>query len=100
MTPGIKRMTVRCKGAGEMRESTVAAGAVSALMEFAISRGASREALSARCHIDPSDLRDRDLRVPFSKYVALMRAGQELCRDPALALHFGESVPVTEISLA
>jgi len=27
-----------------------------------------------------------------------MRAGQELCRDPALALHFGESVPASEIS--
>jgi AraC-like DNA-binding protein len=29
-----------------------------------------------------------------------MRTGQELCRDPALALHFGESVPVSEISLS
>src|SRR5262249_12909798 len=28
-----------------------------------------------------------------------MRAGQELCRDPALALHFGESVPASEFSL-
>src|ERR1044071_8081163 len=83
-----------------MREPTVAAGAVSALMEFAISRGASRETLTARCHIDSSDLRDRDQRIPFSKYVALMRTGQELCRDPALALHFGESVPVSEISLS
>ena len=82
-----------------MREFTVAAGAVSALLEFAISRGASRETLTARCHIDSSDLRNRDHRVPFSKYVALMRTGQELCRDPALALHFGESVPVSEISL-
>ena len=83
-----------------MRELTIAAGAVRALMEFAVSRGASREALAERSRIDPSDLRDRDGRIPFSRYVALMRAGQELCRDPALALHFGESVPVSEISLA
>src|SRR5438093_8027926 len=82
-----------------MRELTVAAGAVRALMEFAISRGASRKTLAERSHIDPSDLRDRDHRVTFAKYVALMRAGQELCRDPALALHFGESVPMSEISL-
>src|SRR5204862_2626761 len=34
-----------------------------------------------------------------AKYVALMRAGKELSHDPALALHFGESVPVSEISL-
>jgi AraC-like DNA-binding protein len=99
MTPGIKGMTAGCKGARAVREPTVAAGAVSALMEFAISRGANRPTLAARCHIDPSDLRDRDRRIPFSKYVALMRTGQELCRDPALALHFGESVPVSEISL-
>jgi AraC-like DNA-binding protein len=81
-----------------MRELTVSAGAARALMEFAISRGASRETLVERSHIDPSDLRDRDHRVPFARYVALMRAGQELCRDPALALHFGESVPTSEIS--
>jgi AraC-like DNA-binding protein len=82
-----------------MRELTVAAGAVRALMEFAISRGASREALAQRCRIDPAELEDREQRVPFSRYVALMRAGQELCHDPALALHFGESVPASEISL-
>src|SRR5947207_337892 len=82
-----------------MRELTVAAGIVRALLEFAVSRGASRDALTQRSRIDPSDLRDRDQRVPFARYVALMRAGKELCRDPALALHFGESVPVSEISL-
>src|SRR5437867_13150009 len=83
-----------------MHQLTVAAGATRALMEFARGRGTSSETLLERSHIDPSDLRDRDHRVPFSKYVLLMRAGQELCRDPALALHFGESVPVSEISLA
>jgi AraC-like DNA-binding protein len=82
-----------------MRDLTVAAGAVRALMEFAVSRGASRETLVERSRIDPSDLQDRDQRIPFANYVALMRAGQELCRDPALALHFGESVPASEISL-
>jgi AraC-like DNA-binding protein len=82
-----------------MRELTIAAGAVRALMEFAISRGASRQCLAERAGVDPSALQDRDQRVPFSAYVALMRAAQELCRDPALALHFGESVPISQISL-
>jgi len=82
-----------------MRELTIAAGAVRALMEFAVSRGANRETLAERSRIEPSNLRDRDQRIPFAKYVALMRAGQELCRDPALALHFGECVPISEISL-
>jgi AraC-like DNA-binding protein len=82
-----------------MRELTVAAGAVRALMEFAASQGASRGTLAQRARLDPSALEDRDERVPFSRYVALMRAGQELCGDPALALHFGESVPISQISL-
>ena len=83
-----------------MRELTVAAGAVRALMELAVSKGASRMALAKRSRIDCADLEDADNRIPFSKYVALMRAGQELCNDPALALHFGESVDASEISAA
>ena len=82
-----------------MRELTVAAGAARALLEFAVSKGASRDTLLRRSGIDPSDLRDRDRRVPFARYIALIRAGKELCHDPALALHFGEAVPVSEISL-
>ena len=82
-----------------MGELTIAAGPVRALLEFAVSRGANREILMERSEIHPSALRDRDQRIPFTKYVALMRAGQELCRDPALALHFGECVPISEMSL-
>jgi AraC-like DNA-binding protein len=82
-----------------MREYTVAAGAVRALLDFAVAQGASVELLARRSGIDPAELADRDRRIPFAQYVALMRAGQELCGDPALALHFGESVPSSEISL-
>src|SRR5262245_59537715 len=94
MTPGTKRIAARLTRARAMRELTVAAGAARALLEFAVSKGARREALMERSQLDPSDLRDRDRRVPFARYVALMTAGKEMCRDPALALHFGESVPV------
>jgi AraC-like DNA-binding protein len=83
-----------------MRELTIVASGVRALLELAVLKGASREALLERSRIDPADLRDRDNRIPFSKYVALMRAGQELCNDPALALHFGETVDMSEISIA
>jgi AraC-like DNA-binding protein len=99
MTPGTKFMTARCIGAGTMRELTVAAGVVRALLEFAVTKGARRETLLERSRLDPSGLEDRDQRVPFARYVALMRTAKELCRDPAIALHFGESVPVSEISL-
>jgi AraC-like DNA-binding protein len=82
-----------------MRELTVAAGAVRALLELAVSRGANRAALAARSGIACSDLDDADSRIPFSKYVALMRVGQKLSNDPALALHFGEEVEGSEISI-
>jgi AraC-like DNA-binding protein len=83
-----------------MPELTIAASAVRALLELAVSRGASRKALMERSRIDPAELADHDGRLAFSKYGALMRAGQELCNDPALALHFGEAVDVSEISIA
>lgn len=82
-----------------MGELTVAAGVARALMEFAVSRGASRTTLIERARLGAFDLEDRDRRVPFARYVALMRAGQALCGDPALALHFGESVPLSEFSI-
>lgn len=81
-----------------MSELTVAASGVRALIDFAVSRGANRCVLAERSKIDLAQLEDRDNRIPFAKYVALMRAGQELCNDPALSLHFGESVDVSEIS--
>jgi AraC-like DNA-binding protein len=83
-----------------MPELTIAASSVHALLELAVSRGASRQELTVRSRIDPAELRDRDNRIPFSNYVALMRAGQQLCADPALALHFGEAVDVSELSIA
>lgn len=83
-----------------MPELTVAASVARVLMEFAVSKGACRRALAERSRIHPAELQDRDNRIPFAKYVALMRAGQELCHDPALALHFGEAFDVSEISFA
>ena len=58
---------------------------------FAVSKGARRTALAARAGIDLAELQDRTNRIPFANYVALMRAAQALCSDPALALHLGES---------
>jgi AraC-like DNA-binding protein len=81
-----------------MSELTLAAAGVRALMDFAVSRGASRSALMSRSRIDRADIEDPDNRIPFAKYVALMRASQDLCADPALALHFGEAVATSDIT--
>src|SRR5580692_10724803 len=82
-----------------MAEATISAGFAGALMELAVSKGASQAALAERSGIDPGQLQDQDHRVSLAKYVALMRAGQELCNDPALALHFGESFGIEELSI-
>jgi AraC-like DNA-binding protein len=82
-----------------MPELTVAAGLARGLMEFAVAKGAGRTALLERSGIAPSDLADQDNRIPFAKYVALMRAAKELTHDRALALHYGESNDMSEISV-
>jgi AraC-like DNA-binding protein len=82
-----------------MAEPTVAAGIARGLMQLAVSKGADLQMLALRSKIDPEDLQHPDARIPFAKYVALMRAGQELCNDPALALHYAEEVDLSEVSV-
>ena len=83
-----------------MCELTMAASGVRALLNFAVSRGANRSVLAERSGVNPAELADSDNRILFSKYVALMKAGQELCNDPALALHFGDAIDLSEISIS
>jgi AraC-like DNA-binding protein len=82
-----------------MAELTVAAGLARGLMELAVSKGASRTMLATRSGIAGKDIDDQDNRIPFANYVALMRAGKQLCNDPALALHFGETNDLSQISI-
>jgi hypothetical protein len=69
-----------------MRELTVAAGAVRALLEFAVSRGANRERLMERSRLDPAELADRD-----HQFRSQVRSSDEGGKSFAamLALHFG-----------
>ena len=78
---------------------TIAAGFARALFDLAVSRGADRQRLAELSGLDPDDLADQDRRVPLAAYKALMRAGQTLARDPALALHFGEAFGIDELSI-
>ena len=82
-----------------MHEPTISAGFARALLELAVKKGASRPALAARAGLDLKVLEDQDNRVSLAKYIALMRAGQELTGDPALALRFGEAFEMTELSI-
>lgn len=82
-----------------MPEQTVSSGFLRALLDFAVSKGAARTALLESADVSESELLDRDSRIPFAKYIALMRAAKTLTNDPALAIQFGEQVDVDQISV-
>lgn len=96
MTVGINTMTASDRRGLEL---TVAAGVARGLTEFAASLGAGRTALLERSRLSAADLEQQDGRIPFPKYMALMRAAQVLCRDPAFALHFGAAVDMSQMSI-
>ena len=83
-----------------MPDSTVSAGYTRGLLHLAVSKGASAALLLERSSIDPQELQDPDNRIALPRYVALMKAGKELCADLALALHYGEAVDLGEVSIA
>lgn len=82
-----------------MGKPTVAAGFPKAFLDFATSRGADRRALIERSRINPDDLDKTAHRVPLANYLDLLKAGIELCREPALALRFGECVRIQDITV-
>ena len=82
-----------------MPNPTIAAGYPKALLDFAVSRGADRQMLIERSHVRLDDLKDQDNRIPLANYMALLKAGIELCDEPALSLLFGEAVPIQDISI-
>jgi AraC-like DNA-binding protein len=95
MTAHAKNMIAGNKGAGP----TVGAGYARSLLDFAAGRGASRSGLLDAAGLTETALGDPDARLPFSAYVAMMRAAKTLTGDPALALHFGEAVDMAEFSI-
>lgn len=81
-----------------MRTSTVSVSFARGLIDFCASKGIDRGALAARSDFDLAALNDPNARTALPRFVALIRTGQELCSDPALALHFGDS-PYAETSI-
>jgi AraC-like DNA-binding protein len=82
-----------------MSNPTICAGYPKALLDFAVSKGADRQTLIAMSHIHPDELQNQDNRIPLANYLALLRAGIELCNEPALSLLFGEAVKLADISI-
>lgn len=92
-------MTAKAKNMSPGPGATLAASVAKALADFAEARGANRAQLLMRAGLGESDLANADGRIALARYVALMRTGQVLCGDAALALHFGEAVDPREISI-
>jgi AraC-like DNA-binding protein len=82
-----------------MAEPTIAAGFAKALMDLAVSNGASQQHLIKRSNISLDDLQNQDNRVPLVSYIALIDTAAELCKDPAFALHFGEAFDMPQLSI-
>lgn len=96
MTPRIKNVI---PGNRAVAAPSIAAGFARALVELAAAKSADRHALAERAGIDLALLDDQDNRVPFTRYIALMRAAKELTGDAALGLHFGEAFDISELSI-
>lgn len=82
-----------------MAELTASAGLVRGLLDFAALYGADRRALAASIELDETALEDPDARVAFSAYVNLLQQACIACRDPALALRYGEAIDMSEVSI-
>jgi AraC-like DNA-binding protein len=82
-----------------MQGATVSAGFARALVEFAVAKGADEGSLLAAADLRAEHFADADDRVPFERFVALMRAAKTLCDDPALALEFGAASDYRRISI-
>lgn len=82
-----------------MRSETVSSGFFSSLLDYSVSRGADPTWLLGQAGVDAASLEDRDSRLPFSNYVALMRAAKDATGDQALALNFGQAIDVADISI-
>ena len=79
--------------------STIAAGYPRGLLDFAVSKGADREALLARAGLTAEELAHQDNRIPVAKYVTMFKAAAELTGIPAISLEYGKAVRMQEISI-
>lgn len=78
---------------------TVGAGLPRGLVRLAVLKGANADELARRAGIALADLEDQDNRIAMDRYIVLMRAAKELTGDPALALHYGEAVDLSDLSI-
>ncbi|MBL4790449.1 MAG: AraC family transcriptional regulator [Kordiimonadaceae bacterium] len=82
-----------------MLQGTVSAAFVRGFLDFAVKNGVSKELLLEGTKFSLSDLTDLDRRIPLEKYRQLIHESQKICNDSALALRWGATVDMSEISV-
>ena len=78
---------------------TVSAGYAKALFDLAVEHGAPAQPLLDAAGLRPSDFNDPLARIPLTQFKTLMRRGKLLADEPALALHFGATIPFDDLSI-
>ena len=82
-----------------LREQTVGSGVVAGLLSIAVRLGAEQDQLILASGIDATALADSDCRIPISRFIALLRAGQAQTGRADLALLYGEATDLSQISV-
>lgn len=82
-----------------MTNRSVSVGAVKTLVDYAVANGGQLDELLALTGLSCEMLADYDDRISFDKYIALVRSAKKACNDPALPLHFGEAIDLSEFSI-
>jgi len=82
-----------------MSDLTVSASYARSLLDLAVANGAEAADLLEQAGMDPALMEQPDARLPFEQFQALMAAAKAACNDPALALRFGASTPIHEMSI-
>ena len=82
MTPDIKFLIPGIKRVRPPWLEARSRQALQGLNDLAVAKEADRQAFAARSGFDPKVLEDQNNRVPFSKYMALIRTAKELSHDP------------------
>ncbi len=90
----MKRSTASAEG------PRVSTRIVAEFVDFACRRGTSREQLARSLRVAVSELCPGDSWVSLEWYLRLVDAARALCREPAIALHFGYEVSLDQMSPA
>ncbi|MEM7661504.1 MAG: AraC family transcriptional regulator [Pseudomonadota bacterium] len=99
MIDGSNHMPFGNNAQQRIRSGSVSAAYAGGLITYAESRGVVVADLMSAAGLAPSDLENRDARIPFAGYVDLMRAAKTLVGDPALPLRFAEFEDLSELSI-